>query len=86
MVLICQSEKFCSVRAKAAGQNVNWTGVPGPDVTGQTRTCVCVCECRAGAYLCANSRCVMPKKCSYCCLSVINDALLGLVGSGLEQV
>lgn len=43
MVLICQSEKFCSVRAKAAGQNVNWTGVPGPDVTGQTRTCVCVC-------------------------------------------
>lgn len=73
MALICQSEKFCLVLARAPGQNVKRTAVPDPDVTGQTR--------RTRVHLCAicgyviNVRlCVMLKKASYCCLNISNDA------------
>lgn len=70
MALICQSEKFCLVLARAPGQNVKWTAVPDPDVTGQTRRtrvhvcaiCAYVLNVRKQLMCALESPCVMLKR------------------------
>ena len=73
MVLICQSEKFCIVLARAWSQIVKWTAVPGPDVTGQIQIhCVGVCACmcvRVHIHFCSRpSACACLRACVSVCM------------------
>lgn len=94
MVLICQSEMFCLVLARALGQSMKWIAVPGPDVTGQTRMCVrfqivcvwdCVLECAIKMQTCKRAHVSRQKILIiiiHVSLMALGPKCAGSVGSG----